>query len=59
MDNSWRGSVSYITGAHALKVGYQDHLGRMHNFYNVPVAGDLSYTFNAGTPGADYAAVAL
>jgi len=50
MDNSWRGSVSYVTGAHAVKVGYQDHLGRMHNFYNVPVAGDLSYTFNAGSP---------
>ena len=22
----------------------------MHNFFNVPVAGDLSYTFNAGNP---------
>jgi hypothetical protein len=50
MDNSWRGAVSYITGAHALKFGYQDHVGHMHNFYNLPVAGDLSYTFNAGSP---------
>ena len=50
MDNSWRGSLSYVTGAHAVKVGYQDHLGRMHNFFNVPVAGDLSYTFNNGMP---------
>jgi hypothetical protein len=50
MDNSWRASVSYITGAHALKVGYQDHAGRMHNFYNVPVAGNLSYQFNNGVP---------
>jgi len=50
MDNSWRAAVSYITGAHALKFGYQDHAGRMHNFYQVPVAGDLSYTFNSGSP---------
>jgi Carboxypeptidase regulatory-like domain len=50
MDNSWRASVSYITGAHALKVGYQDHVGQMHNFYNVAVAGDLSYTFNNTVP---------
>ena len=50
MDNCWRAAVSYITGAHALKIGYQDHVGRMHNFFNVPVAGNLSYTFNAGSP---------
>jgi hypothetical protein len=50
MDNSWRAAVSYITGAHALKFGYQDHAGRMHNFYNVAVAGDLSYTFNNTVP---------
>ena len=50
MDNSWRAAVSYITGAHALKMGYQDHVGRMHNFFHEPVAGNLSYTFNAGLP---------
>jgi hypothetical protein len=50
MDNSWRGSVSYITGAHAFKVGYQDHVGRMHNFFQVPVAGNLSFQFNNGMP---------
>jgi hypothetical protein len=50
MDNSWRAAMSYITGAHALKFGYQDHVGRMHNFFNEPVAGNLSYTFNAGNP---------
>jgi Carboxypeptidase regulatory-like domain len=50
MDDSWRASLSYITGAHAFKVGYQDHYGRMHNFFNIPVAGDLSYQFNNGTP---------
>ena len=50
MDDSWRGSVSYITGAHALKIGYQDHVGTMHNFFNLPVAGNLSFQFNNGVP---------
>jgi hypothetical protein len=50
MDDSWRAAVSYITGAHALKVGYQDHVGSMHNFFHVPVAGNLSYLFNNGVP---------
>ena len=50
MDDSWRASVCYITGAHALKIGYKDHVGRMHNFFHYPVAGNLSYLFNAGSP---------
>jgi hypothetical protein len=50
MDDSWRAAVSYVTGAHALKVGYQDHYGRMHNLFNVPVAGNLSFQFNNGVP---------
>jgi hypothetical protein len=50
MDDSWRGSLSYITGAHAFKVGYQDHVGRVRNHFNRPVAQNLSYTFNAGVP---------
>ena len=50
MDNSWRSAVSYITGAHALKVGYQDHVGRARNDFNIPVANNLSYTFNNGVP---------
>ena len=46
MDDSWRGSVSYITGAHALKVGYQDHVGRVRNNFNIAVANNLSYRVN-------------
>ena len=50
MDDSWRGAVSYVTGAHAIKVGYQDHVGRVRNNFNLPVAGNLSYTFNGPAP---------
>ncbi|PWT86920.1 MAG: hypothetical protein C5B57_00195 [Blastocatellia bacterium] len=49
-DTSWRASVSYITGVHALKLGYQDHVGSTLGHYNVPVAANLSYTFSAGVP---------
>ncbi len=50
LDDTWRGAVSYITGSHALKIGYQDHAGRVLNNFNIPVAGNLSYTFNGLTP---------
>ena len=50
MDDSWRAAVSYVTGAHALKVGYQDHAGRTRGNFNIPVANNLSYTFNGLTP---------
>ena len=50
MDDSWRAAVSYVTGAHALKVGYQDHTGRTLGNFNMPVAANLSYTFNGLTP---------
>ena len=50
MDDSWRAAVSYVTGAHALKVGYQDHTGRTLGNFNIPVANNLSYTFNGLTP---------
>jgi len=49
-DTNWRGSLSYITGAHALKVGYQDHVGSTLSHNNIPVAGNLSYTFSNGAP---------
>jgi len=49
-DTSWRGSMSYVTGAHAAKIGYQDHVGRVRNNFNEPVSGNLSYIFNAGNP---------
>jgi hypothetical protein len=50
MDDSWRAAVSYVTGAHAFKVGYQAHKGRTLGNFNIPVAGNLSYTFNGLTP---------
>jgi hypothetical protein len=50
MDNSWRASLAYVTGAHSAKIGYQDHVGRVRNNFNLPVAGNLSYTFNGGAP---------
>jgi hypothetical protein len=50
MDDSWRAAASYVTGAHALKVGYQDHAGRTLGNFNMPVAANLSYTFNGLTP---------
>ena len=43
MDDSWRAAVSYVTGAHAFKVGYQDHNGRTLGNFNIPVAANLSY----------------
>ena len=50
MDDSWRGALSFVTGSHAFKVGYQDHVGRTRGNYNIPVANNLSYTFNGLTP---------
>jgi Carboxypeptidase regulatory-like domain len=50
MDNSWRGSLAYVTGAHSAKIGYQDHIGRVLNNFNLPVGGNLSYLFNGGNP---------
>ena len=50
MDDSWRGAMSYVTGAHAFKAGYQAHQGRTLGNYNMPVAANLSYTFNGLTP---------
>ena len=51
MDRHSRASMSYITGSHAMKVGYNQHWGRREANYNTPVAhGNLHYTFNAGVP---------
>jgi hypothetical protein len=45
---SYRGAVSYITGAHAFKVGFNERNGHtgFHNFAVNP----LSYRFNNGVP---------
>lgn len=51
MDDSWRAAISYVTGGHAFKVGYQAHTGYTRGDYNIPVEhGSLSYTFNNGVP---------
>jgi len=47
--NNWRGSMSYVTGAHNLKVGYQGSYQRSLLGRN---ANDtlMQYTFNRGVP---------
>ena len=47
--NNWRASASYVTGSHALKVGYQGAYIRVNNWYLVPES-QLSYRFNQGVP---------
>jgi hypothetical protein len=49
MNSSWRGSVSYVTGAHNLKVGYSGSFIEVHNG-RVPNHTQLRYTFNANAP---------
>jgi hypothetical protein len=46
---NWRGSASYITGAHAMKFGYQGghDIDSGTNFYN---ATRVNYRFNNGVP---------
>jgi hypothetical protein len=48
---NWRGSLSYVTGSHSLKVGYQgsyliSHAGRVAN------TTQLRYVFNSSKPQA-------
>lgn len=45
---SWKVAVSYITGAHAFKVGYNEKIGHtyLRGFSNTPVV----YRFNNGVP---------
>ena len=47
--SSWRASLSYVTGAHNMKVGYQGSLAidDQHDFAN---ATQLTYTFLRGVP---------
>jgi hypothetical protein len=46
--NIWRASVSYVTGAHSFKVGYQAAYEVYRQIQNVD--NQVSYTFNNGTP---------
>ena len=45
---TWRSSLSYVSGSHNLKVGYQG--GFMVAKTTTQVAQQLSYTFNNGSP---------
>jgi hypothetical protein len=47
--NTWRTSVSYVTGAHSLKAGYAAAYEVTDIFENRPAHG-LQYRFNAGVP---------
>jgi hypothetical protein len=46
--NIWRASLSYVTGAHSFKVGYQAAYEVYRQIQNVD--NQLSYTFNNGVP---------
>jgi hypothetical protein len=47
--NVWRGSASYVTGAHSMKAGYQAGYLVTNLFGNFPAHG-LSYLFLNGNP---------
>jgi hypothetical protein len=49
LQTAWRATVSYVTGAHNIKVGYQGYFSEVHNG-RVPNNTQLRYTFNANAP---------
>jgi hypothetical protein len=49
LNSSWRASVSYVTGAHNMKVGYMGSFLEVHNG-RVPNHTQLRYTFNSAAP---------
>ena len=49
LQSAWRGSMSYVTGAHNIKVGYQGYFSAVHNG-RVPNNTQLRYTFNNQVP---------
>src|SRR5690606_31634417 len=46
---AWRGSASYVTGAHDLKIGYQGSYSIVRNG-RMPNHTQLRYTFRDGVP---------
>jgi hypothetical protein len=46
LNSAWRAAVSYVTGAHSVKVGYTGSFTEVHNG-RVPNNTQLRYTFNA------------
>ena len=49
LQSAWRAALSYVTGAHNLKVGYQGYFSAVHNG-RVPNNTQLRYTFNNQVP---------
>ena len=49
LNSSWRGALSYVTGAHSMKVGYTGSFIEVHNG-RVPNHTQLRYTFNSLAP---------
>jgi hypothetical protein len=49
LNSSWRAAVSYVTGAHNVKIGYSGSFQEVHNG-RVPNNTQLRYTFNASAP---------
>ncbi len=49
MQSAWRAALSYVTGAHNIKMGYQGYFSEVHNG-RVPNHTQLRYTFNANAP---------
>ena len=49
LNSTWRAALSYVTGAHNMKVGYTGSFTTVHNG-RVPNHTQLRYTFNNGVP---------
>ena len=49
LQSAWRAALSYVTGAHNLKIGYQGYFSEVHNG-RVPNHTQLRYTFNNQVP---------
>ena len=49
LNSCWRAAVSYVTGAHNMKVGYSGSFTEVHNG-RVPSHTQLRYTFNSNAP---------
>lgn len=49
LNSTWRASVSYVTGAHSVKMGYTGSFTEVHNG-RVPNHTQLRYTFNSNAP---------
>jgi hypothetical protein len=49
LQTAWRAALSYVTGAHNMKIGYQGYFSEVHNG-RVPNHTQLRYTFNNKVP---------